>query len=182
MEIKPQRRAAVLLLLLEKHGETHVIFTKRTDSVAYHKNQISLPGGNVEISDSSLLHTALRETEEELGIPPDQIEILGQLSPVKVSVSQYNVTPFVGRLVSTPAYRPDPAEVAEVIEVPVSVLKDPVNSWQEERMYPEGPILVNFFRYGDHIIWGATARILREFLDKLGAYPIIAPPPPTLKS
>lgn len=176
MESRPKRRAAVLLLLIEKLGETHVIFTKRTDRVAFHKNQISLPGGNVETSDPSLLHTALRETEEELGIRPDQIEILGELSPIKVSVSQYDVTPFVGRLITAPTYRPHPTEVAEVIEAPLSVLQNPANFWEEERTYPDGLIRVNFFRYGDHIIWGATARILREFLDKLGAFPFTAPP------
>jgi 8-oxo-dGTP pyrophosphatase MutT (NUDIX family) len=172
MESTPQRRAAVLLLLLEKQDETHIIFTKRTDRVAYHKNQISFPGGNVEASDSSLLQTALRETEEELGITSDQIEILGQLSQIKVATSQYNVTPFVGRLKSTPTYRSDPAEVAEIIEAPISILQDPANYWQEERMYPDGAIQVNFFRYREHIIWGATGRILREFLDKLRDFPI----------
>lgn len=174
MESKSQRRAAVLLLLLEKQGETHVIFTKRTDRVAYHKNQISFPGGNVEASDSSLLQTALRETEEELGIRPDQIEILGQLSPINVATSKYNVTPFVGRLVAPPIYRSDPVEVAEVIEAPLSILQDPANFWQEEKTYPEGPKTVNYFRYGDHIIWGATGRILREFLDKLKEFPVVS--------
>ncbi len=172
MESKPQRCAAVLLLLLEKNGEAHVIFTKRTDRVAYHKNQISFPGGNVETSDSSLLQTALRETEEELGIKPDQIEILGQLSPIKVASSQYNVTPFVGRLAAPPEYRADPAEVAEVFEAPLSVLMDPANFWQEEKTYPDGPIIVNYFRYGEHVIWGATGRILREFLDNLASFPV----------
>ena len=174
---KPQRRAAVLLLLLEKQGETYVIFTKRTDRVAYHKNQISFPGGTVEEADGSLLNTALRETEEELGIRPDQIEILEQLSTINISVSDYDVTPFVGRLLTAPKYASDSAEVAEVIEAPLSVFQDPANFWEETKVYPEGPRVVNFFRYGDHIIWGATAKILREFLEKSGTFPTTQPHP-----
>lgn len=144
-----------------------MVFTKRTNRVAYHKNQISLPGGTVEVVDTSLLHTALRETEEELGIRPDQIEILGQLSTIKISVSDFTVTPFVGRLAAHPIYQPDPDEVAEVIEAPLSTLRNPDNVWEEDKMYPEGLMRVYFYRYGDHVIWGATARILKEFLGKL---------------
>ncbi len=167
MATKPSRRAAVLLLLLDKQGETHVVLTKRTDRVAYHKSQISLPGGTVQDSDPSLLHTALRETQEELGIAPEQIEILGQLSVVDTVSTNFDVTPFVGRLISPPSYEPNPMEVAEVLEVPLSALRDPHNSWEEDKMYPgKGMRRGYFFRYGDHIIWGATARMLKEYLEK----------------
>ena len=166
MLTEPPRRAAVMLLLLDRQGETHVVLTKRTDRVAYHKNQISLPGGTVQDSDPSLLHTALRETQEELGISPDQIEILGRLSAVDTVSTNFDVTPFVGRLISPPSYQPHPAEVAEVLEVPLSALRDPQNSWEENKMYPgEGVRTGYFFRYGDHVIWGATARVLKEFLE-----------------
>ncbi len=156
--------------MIEKDGEPHIIFTKRTDLMPYHKSQISLPGGTVETTDESLLHTALRETEEELGIRPEHIEVLGQLSTINISVSGFDVTPFVGRLAVKPVYRPAPAEVAEVIEAPLSIFRDPNNCWEEDRMYPEGMMTVYFFRYDDHIIWGATARILREFLGKSEAF------------
>ena len=160
----PPRRSAVLLLLFRDGQEDYIVFTRRTDNVASHKGQISLPGGAVEPFDESLLHTALRETEEELGITRNQITVVGDLEPVYTVVSNFIIKPFVARLASRPDYRPDPIEVAEVIEVPVSALRDPTIYWQEERLGPDGPKAVHFFRYNQHLIWGATARILTLFL------------------
>lgn len=155
-----------MMLLFKKQGETHVVLTRRTDSVATHKGQISLPGGVVEPEDPSLLHTALRETQEELGIDPGQVQVMGRLGVVNTVVSNFDITPFVGQLAAPPSYRPDPAEVAEVIEVPLSALQDPTIFWEEERNGPHGKMKVYFFRYGEHIIWGATARILKQFLEQ----------------
>lgn len=165
MDTTPPRSSAVLLLLFERQGESYVVLTKRTDGVATHKGQISLPGGAMEPEDASLLQTALRETQEELGIEPDQIEILGQLPDVYTSVSNFLITPFVARLAKPPRYRPDPAEVAQVLEVPLSAFRDPEDFWEEERMEPAGKRKVYFFRYGNHVIWGATACILKQFVD-----------------
>lgn len=160
----PPRHSAVLLLLFQDNGEDYIVFTRRTELVATHKGQISLPGGAVEPFDESFLHTALRETEEELGIAPDQLTVVGELESVYTVVSNFVIKPFIARLASRPTYRPDPSEVAEVIEVPVSALRDPAIYWQEERSSPEGPRAVHFFKYDQHIIWGATARILTHFL------------------
>ena len=166
MDIVTPRSSAVLLLLFDRQDETYVVLTKRTDGVANHKGQISLPGGAREPGDTTLLETALRETQEELGIRPDQVTVLGQLPEVYVSASNFNITPFVARLTVPPRYQPDPAEVAEVIELPLSVIRDRSIWWEEERTEHEGKRRkVYFFRYGDHTVWGATARILREFLD-----------------
>lgn len=160
----PPRRSAVLLLLFQDDGEDYIVFTRRTEHVATHKGQISLPGGAAEPFDESLQRTALRETEEELGITPGQVTVVGELEAVPTVVSNFIIKPFVARLASRPAYRPDPAEVAEVIEVPVSALRDPAIHWQEERPGPYGPRAVHFFKYDQHIIWGATAHILTHFL------------------
>lgn len=164
MEATTPRASAVLLLLFQLDGEDHIVFTRRTEHVATHKGQISLPGGAAEPTDSSLLDTALRETEEELGIPRDQVSVLGQLDDVDTVVSNFVIRTFVARLAARPLYRPEVSEVAEVIEVPVSALRDPGTHWQEERSGPFGPRSVDFFKYGEHVIWGATARILTLFL------------------
>ncbi len=165
MESGPPRIAAVLMLMFEEDGEDRVIFTRRTEEVKSHKGQISLPGGHWEASDSSLVETALRETQEELGIPPQGIQLEGELPDVFTVVSNFIIKPFVGRLAKRPEYRPDPIEVAEIIEVPLVALRNPDIYWSEERQGPDGPREVHFFKYGEHVIWGATARILREFLD-----------------
>ena len=165
MASAPPRIAAVLLLLFQRDGEDHIVLTRRTDAVATHKGQISLPGGMREDGDESLLQTALRETREELGIDTSQVEVLGQLAEVPTVVSNFLVTPFVARLAGPPAYRPHPGEVAEVIEVPLSALRNPDNFWEEETERAGERWKAYFFRYGEHIIWGATARILKHYLD-----------------
>lgn len=163
----PPRSSAVLLLLFDRQGETHVVLTKRTHEVANHKGQISLPGGAREPHDPSLLDTALRETREELGIEGSQVEIVGRLPDVYTAVSNFNITPFVARLASPPRYRPDPGEVAEVLEVPLSAFRNPEKAWEEERSGPEGKRTVYFFQYGEHVIWGATARIMKHYLEEV---------------
>ena len=165
MEVTPPRMSAVLLLLFQRDGEDWLILTRRSREVATHKGQISLPGGAWEADDESLLHTALRETREELGIPADQIKVLGRLEDVFTVVSNFNITPFVARLESVPSYVTDDREVAEVIEMPLSHLKSPDLFWSEERDGPEGHREVYFFRYGENVVWGATAKILKQFLD-----------------
>ena len=158
-----------MLLLFERDGETWLVLTRRTNSVATHKGQISLPGGTREASDESLMRTALRETEEEIGIPADQIQVLGKLPQTPTATSNFNVTPFVGRLAAIPTYRPHEPEVAEVIEIPVSVLRDPTRICEQEVVSSRGRIRAEGFCYGRYFIWGATARILREFLRISGS-------------
>jgi 8-oxo-dGTP pyrophosphatase MutT (NUDIX family) len=164
---KATRRAAVLLILFDRDGETYAVLTRRTETVATHKGQISLPGGMREPSDESLLRTALRETQEELGIDPSLLEVVEQLPDVDTVVSNFTVTPFVARLSTEPEYQPHPDEVAEVLEVPVSALLRADVFREEEWPGPDGTGRVHryVFHYGEHVIWGATARILREFLD-----------------
>ena len=165
--IKPSdgmRRAAVLAPLFVRNGALWIVFTRRTESVEHHRGQISFPGGGEEPGDATLWHTALRESEEELGIRPADALALGRLSPL-TTVTNFYVEPFVAAIPQPYAFRPAEAEIAEVLEVPVGALLDP--AILEKRALPEreGPVL--FYHYGDHVIWGATARILAELLESL---------------
>ena len=159
-----QRRAAVLVPLFVRDGGLRVLLTRRTETVEHHRGQISFPGGVEEDDDDSPFATAARETEEELGIAPGDIHLLGALTPL-TTVTEFFVEPFVGAIPYPHVLRPAEAEIAEVIDPPVAALLDP--KILETRLLPgqEEPTL--FYHYGRHVIWGATARILRELLEAL---------------
>ena len=159
------RRAAVLLPLFEDRGDGYVLFTRRTDTLEHHKGQISLPGGSEDASDAGPLATALRETEEELGIPPDRIEILGTLDDVYTVVSGFVITPFVGVIPHPMPLRVNPHEIAEVLTVPLSTFRDPGRLRVEEREREGERITVYFYYHGPYEIWGATGRIMKGFVD-----------------
>lgn len=159
-------RAAVLLPLYEANGELRILFTRRTELVEHHKGQISFPGGAFDESDPDLRHTAVRETWEEIGVAIDHVEVIGQLDEM-VTVSNFLVRPFVGRI-TQPAPYPfvhSEAEVAEILEVPLDHLRDESNVVAEPRIYQGREIIAYSFRWRDHVIWGATARILKQFLE-----------------
>jgi len=162
------RQSAVLILLYPKGGEDYIVFMRRTETVAHHKGQISLPGGGYEPSDPDLVHTALREANEELGIDPAQVEVLSVMPPVYARVSFFVITPVVARLKPNDGaelvFRPNPDEVAEVIEVPLSILRDPSLHRTELRTRDEITYQLHFYTYGPYEIWGATGRIIHEFL------------------
>jgi 8-oxo-dGTP pyrophosphatase MutT (NUDIX family) len=156
--------AAVLLPLLYKTGQWHVLFTRRTQDVEHHKGQISFPGGACEPGDENLAATALRETYEEVGVPPHVVEILGALDDFP-TITDFMVTPFVGLLPHPLPYRLNPHEVDAVLEVPLSFFTDPAGLRVEQREHQGRIFDVLFWDYGPHTIWGATARILKGFLD-----------------
>jgi 8-oxo-dGTP pyrophosphatase MutT (NUDIX family) len=157
----------VLVLLFPRGSEVTFILTARPNTLAHHAGQISLPGGVAEPGDVDLWHTALRETQEELGIRTGRVRPLGQLDSVSLTVSNYVIAPFVGWNPLPPVLRPDPGEVAECIEVPLSRLFDPL-AVQEEKWELRGDVwYVCFFRLDDRIVWGATARILADLASRL---------------
>jgi 8-oxo-dGTP pyrophosphatase MutT (NUDIX family) len=160
--------AAVLVPLLFKEGEWHVVVTQRTQDVEYHKGQISFPGGACEPDDAGRQATALRETFEEIGVPPAAVEVLGLLDDFQ-TVSHFGVTPFVGVIPHPFAYCLEMREVEAVVEVPFSFLRDPAHLRTEQRdAEREGRLAerdVLFWDYGPYTIWGATARILKNLLD-----------------
>lgn len=162
------RRAAVLVPLYEADGDVVLLLTRRTRSVEHHKGQISFPGGAVDDGEE-LLAAALRETFEEMGIPPEQVCILGTLPDVEVAVSRFRVTPFVGVIPHPYALRPSADEIEEVIRVPLSVFKDPANLRVESRQWEGRTAEVYHYTVETQTIWGATARIIKHFVDVVGS-------------
>jgi 8-oxo-dGTP pyrophosphatase MutT (NUDIX family) len=162
------REAAVLLLLYVRHAQWVLPLTRRTDHLELHSGQISLPGGAREPQDQDFAATARRETCEELGIPGQDVEILGALTPLYVPPSRFCVYPHIGCLPSPPVLRPDPREVASVLEVPLQQLLDP--STRSEKVHWRGDerFEVPVYQIGSDQIWGATAMILGEFVWVLG--------------
>ncbi len=160
------KRAAVLIPFFLKDGALHVLLTRRTESVEHHKGQISFPGGAVDADDRDTIATALRETEEEIGLEKSRVEILGVFDDVTVPTG-YRITPVVGYVSSLPNLTPRAEEVAEIFEVPVSFFLDEKNL-RIVQMERNGKIRdVYFYNYGRHEIWGATARIIHSFLSVL---------------
>lgn len=159
------RTAAVLVLAYLKQGEPHIIFTKRSETVADHKGQISLPGGAWELHDPSLEVTALREAEEEIGVRAADVRVLGRLEDVYVQVSNFLIAPFVGVLDYAPEFRPDPLEVAHLIEVPLLGLRGSETFREDEWLLGGRRRLVQYYQCGPHQIWGATARVVQLFLE-----------------
>lgn len=160
------RRAAVLIVLYPKSNELHVLLTKRTEDVEHHKGQISFPGGSVDDGDSDCIATALRETEEETGLPKKTVQVLGLLDEYETP-SGFVITPIVAALPSLPALVPNTIEVAEVLEVPLSVFLDKRYERIERRQRLGIVQDVYFYQYGRHEVWGATAAILRAFLHQV---------------
>lgn len=158
------RCAAVLMPLLFKDGEWHVAVTQRTLDVEHHKGQISFPGGACEPQDADLLATALRETFEEIGVPPEAVEVLGPLDDFR-TITHFAVTPFVGVIPYPFPYKVSPWEVADVVEVPLSFLCDDRNVRIEELEHEGHTYQVLFWDYQAYTIWGATARMLKGLLD-----------------
>jgi len=158
--------AAVLLPLFLKDGEFHILFTKRTSHLTHHSGEISFPGGVCDPGDRDSADTALREAWEEVGIAPQDVEILGELDDTR-SIHNYVVTPVVGVFPSGYLLTVNDTEIERIIEVPLSHFVRPgvfrVEQWQwEGRTRP-----VYFYRHGDDEIWGLTGRILKQFLDVL---------------
>ena len=157
--------SAVLLPLYEKQGQYHILFIKRTEKVKEHKGQISFPGGTHEERDRTLLDTALREYAEETGLCAEDIEVLGELDDEATSTSNYIVTPFVAVIPWPSRYNISKDEVDEIIEVPISALLDKENLQQDTESLNGKKVDSYVYHYQGRVIWGATARILNQFLD-----------------
>jgi 8-oxo-dGTP pyrophosphatase MutT (NUDIX family) len=162
------KKAAVLMLFYPKGNELYVLLTKRTEDVEHHKGQISFPGGSCDDEDDHIIATALRESEEEVGLPASAVEVLGIFNEYETP-SGFAITPVVAFAGSLPPLKPNAMEVAEILEVPVSLFLDKRNE-RVERITRLGRVIdVYFYRFGDYEIWGATAAMLRAFLRALTA-------------
>ncbi len=159
------RRAAVLMPLYEDGGDLQVLFTRRSETLPQHKGQIAFPGGGQHPDDPNLLATALRESEEEVGLSPGDVEIVGELDDTVTVTSNFVVAPFVGFIPYPYSFRVNPAEIVELIPLPLSLLSDH-SRFKEEHWDRDGAKApVYFYMVGSHVIWGLTARILKQFLE-----------------
>jgi 8-oxo-dGTP pyrophosphatase MutT (NUDIX family) len=158
-------QSAVLIPLYEKQGEYHILFIQRTEKVKDHKGQIGFPGGAYEEQDGTLLETALRESAEEIGLMASDVEILGELDDMMTLGTNYVISPFVAAIPWPYEFRVDQFETEEIIEVPILALLDRDCLRQGTDIF-EGRVIDTYhYHYQGKVIWGATARILKQFLD-----------------
>jgi len=154
----------VLILVYPRGGKPHLVFTERTQTLPNHPGQVSLPGGSRELSDPTLEFTALRETQEELGIPAADVRVLGELGAVDTLGGSFRITPYVGLLTYEPLFRPELNEVATVIEVPLDHLQNPAVFADVEREARGSVLKVRSCDLGGYRIIGPTAQAVEEFL------------------
>ena len=159
----PAKDSAVLVLLYPTSSGFGVLLTERSQNVAHHKGQVSLPGGQKEPGDESLWQTALREAWEETGVEPQAVERLGALSPIYIAGSHFCVQPFVGSTLVRGIWRPHPPEVAALLEMPLERLVDDGIKRTAQWPWVNGVRRVPYYALDGRIIWGATAMILSEF-------------------
>lgn len=159
-EGKNPREAGVLGILTEGENGISVLLTQRTDTVAEHQGQISFPGGMRDPQDGSLLETALRETEEEIGISRSKLDVITALPPVYIWASNFVATPYIAVARESLKPVPNPREVQDIFSVPLFHLANPSSIEEEEWTLKDHQVIVPFFRFGEKKIWGATARIL----------------------
>ncbi len=165
IEVRGTTQSAVLVTIAERSGQPWSVFTRRPDDLRRHAGEISFPGGRVEETDASLVETALREAQEEIGLDPAGVTILGALQPTPTIATGYAIYPFVGAIANDLEWLPSPAEVAELIELPLRAVKA---GYARRRLVRRGvPIRTDTYVVGDHLIWGATARILGDLFDRI---------------
>ena len=159
-----EREAAVVAPIVDRESGPHILFTKRADHLSDHPGQMSFPGGGREPEDGSLEATAKREANEEIGLTPDEVSIIGRLDDIR-TITRYSVRPFVAEIPDR-TYVPDDQEVAEVAILAVSDLIDSENYQSERREHPHyGEIRLHYFYVDGYTVWGATARMLVQLLE-----------------
>ena len=159
--------AAVLIPMYGHPERPGLVFTERRLDLRRHAGEISFPGGRQDAPDEKLLNTALREAQEEIGLDPAQVEVAGALPPVGTFVTGYKVHPFVGIIPEGVRFRPNPGEVAAVLPFSLDELRE---GFAMRRLVRRGiPIRTPTYEVGEHMIWGATARILSDLLSRLEA-------------
>ncbi len=166
LEVSGRTDAAVLVPLYIRDGELYAVFTKRRDDLRRHPGEISFPGGRFDEGEQDLQATALREAHEEIGLPPEAVEIVGALQPTPTIATGYAVYPFVGLIESGRSWTLSAREVAEVLELPLSAL---AAGYARRRLIRRGvPIRTDTYLVADNLIWGATARIVSDLFDRIG--------------
>jgi 8-oxo-dGTP pyrophosphatase MutT (NUDIX family) len=165
LDVRGRIDAAVLVPVFEAGDGLHAVFTRRRDDLRRHAGEISFPGGRQDIEEEDLRETALREAEEEIGLPREAVTIVGALTPTPTVVTNYAIYPFVGAIEPGHRWRPSAAEVDEVLELPLAALRD---GHERRRLVRHGiPFRTDVYEVSGHMIWGATARILSDLLERL---------------
>jgi 8-oxo-dGTP pyrophosphatase MutT (NUDIX family) len=168
LEVRGATNAAVLVPLYLHEGRLHAVFTRRQDDLRRHPGEISFPGGRYDEGEPDLKATALREAQEEIGLPRDAVEIIGALQPTPTIATGYAVYPFVGLIEAGRTWTPSANEVAEVLELPLDEL---LSGYGRRRLVRRGvPIRTDTYVVGGNLIWGATARILADLFDRIGPW------------
>ena len=169
MDAPGKTDAAVLVPLFERAGDLTAVFTERRHDLRRHAGEISFPGGRQDSPDEDLRQTALREADEEIGLPPDRVEMIGALPPVGTFVTGYRVFPFVGWIDDGHTWRPQASEVERVLELSLPDLR---RGFESKRLIRKGvPIKTPTYTVDGHLVWGATARMVESLLDRLDPSP-----------
>lgn len=163
LAVKP---AAVLIPLVEREDGLKMIFTKRTEKLKSHSGQVSFPGGKIDAEDVSALSAALRETDEEIGVPKHAVEVLGQM-PDYFAGSGYRISPIVGMVNPDVEFTASPHEVEYIFEVPVAFLMNPDNHKISSRVFLKRDVRFYEMPWNEHYIWGVTAGIVRMFYNRM---------------
>jgi 8-oxo-dGTP pyrophosphatase MutT (NUDIX family) len=171
MPVATAKPSAVLAVLFEEYGEARVLLTRRSSRLRNHTGEVAFPGGRLEPGEEALA-AALREAAEEVGLDPNLVEIIGELSPLATLSSGSAITPFVGIVEQRPVLHPNPAEVELAFDVALADLLADGIYWEERwQMGGLGERAVHFFALGEDVVWGATGRMLRELLDLVTVVP-----------
>ncbi len=160
------RKSSVMMLFMEKDNSPHVLLTTRTDRVSTHKGQVSFPGGSYDETDKDFLETALRETDEEVGIKASDIEVLGEYDEY-ISIAGFHVYVYIGALNNRVNYTPCKDEIEDILEVPFSIFFNEEYDRCEKFSYEGRDYDIYYYNYGKSTIWGMTARILTDFSRKV---------------
>jgi len=165
LDVHGRVNAAVLVPLYLIDGELHAVLTRRRADLRRHAGEISFPGGREDASDSDLIHTALREAQEEIGLDPEAVTVAGALSPIPTIATSYAIYPFVGLIEPGHDWRPSATEVERVLEMSLTDLRV---GYGRRRLLRRGvPFRTDTFVVSDELVWGATARILSDLLERL---------------
>ncbi len=168
LTVSQYSKAAVLCLLYPQASDLHMVFIRRASHHNdKHSAQIAFPGGKVESSDNTIIDTALREANEEIGLDPNQVNIIGEITPLPIPVSRFKVFPVLGYTDQTPIFIPQLSEVDEILEFPIEMLIDPGKVEKHRIKLSSGQWIKNVpvYNINGHIIWGATAMILSEVIE-----------------
>jgi 8-oxo-dGTP pyrophosphatase MutT (NUDIX family) len=166
---RPFTKAAVLILIIEQPTGATILFTQRAADLRNHAGQISFPGGKIDLGDADDIAAALREAQEEIALHPTAVEVIGRLGHYQTHTG-FSISPIIGLVAAPQLFVPQASEVASVFEVPLNFLVDPANIEIRSRMFENRQRRYYAISYQEHIIWGATAAILVQFLRTLGVH------------